>query len=54
MITALKTNLIECQHPVGVKRVSNWKLPPEDFAYGQKIPADKEGVSISIINNKQF
>ena len=47
MITGLKTKLIENQNPVGKKKVSNWKLPPDDFAYGKRIPPDEEGVSIS-------
>lgn len=47
MIQALKTRLIENDHPVGVKRTSNWHLPPPDFAYGKVVPRDKEGVSIS-------
>ena len=49
MITALQTNLIENEHPVGIKKVSNWRLPPDDFAYGKKVIPDKEGVSVSII-----
>lgn len=47
MIQALKTRLIECDHPVGVKKTSNWKLPPPDFAYGLRGKPDEEGVSIS-------
>lgn len=43
---ALRTKLKEGEHPVGVKRTSNWHLPPKDFAYGKQIPPDKEGVSI--------
>lgn len=47
MLTKLKTNLIENTNPVGVKKTSNWKLPPKDFAYGKRVEPDKEGVSIS-------
>ena len=47
MLTALRTNLKECEHPVGVKKTSNWKLPPKDFAYGLPGKKDEEGVSIS-------
>ena len=47
MLTALRTNLRECEHPVGVKKTSNWKLPPKDFAYGLPGKKDEEGVSIS-------
>ena len=46
-MTHLKTRLVEVEHPIGVKRVSNWKLPPIDFVYGKKEKGDKEGVSIS-------
>ena len=45
--TAIRTMLIENKKPVGVKKVSNWKLPPNDFAYGKKIPSDKEDASVS-------
>ena len=47
MLTALRTNLKECEHPVGVKKTSNWKLPPKDFAYGLPGKKDEAGVSIS-------
>ncbi len=50
MITGLKTSLIENQNPVGVKKTSNWNLPPKDFAYGKRIPPDNEGVSVSKYN----
>ena len=49
MLTTLKTMLVENEQPVGKKKHSNWKLPPQDFAYGKVIPHDKEGVSISIL-----
>ena len=47
MLTILKNKLIDSENPAGVKRASNWKLPPPDFAYGKKEEADKEGVNIS-------
>lgn len=47
MLQALRTNLRECEHPVGVKKTSNWKLPPVGFAYGLPGKKDEEGVSIS-------
>ena len=47
MLQALRTNLKECEHPVGVKKTSNWKLPPAGFAYGLPGKKDEEGVSIS-------
>jgi hypothetical protein len=43
----LKTRLVECENPVGMKRTTNWKLPPIDFVYGKKEKPDPEGVSIS-------
>lgn len=47
MLQALRTNLKECERPVGVKKTSNWKLPPAGFAYGLPGKKDEEGVSIS-------
>lgn len=49
MLTKLKTNLVENTNPVGVKKTTNWKLPPKDFAYGKRVEPDKEGVSIGKI-----
>lgn len=43
----LKTRLVECENPVGMKRTTNWKLPPIDFVYGKKEKPDPEGVSKS-------
>lgn len=43
---ALRTRLIEAEHPVGVKKTSNWHLPPPDFAYGKPLVHDKEGAGI--------
>lgn len=47
MIQSLRTRLIEGECPVGVKKTSNWKLPPEEFPYGKKEIPDKEGVGKS-------
>lgn len=47
MMQTLKNKIVESENPVGVKRVSNWKLPPDGFAYGKKEVEDKEGVDIS-------
>jgi hypothetical protein len=47
MTDYLKERLYEAEHPVGVKKYSNWKLPPPDFAYGLRVKPDPEGVSIS-------
>jgi hypothetical protein len=47
MLQALKTRLVECDHPVGQKKSTNWKLPPVDFSYGKPHQSDKEGVGIS-------
>lgn len=41
MITALKHRLDEASHPVGRKKLNNWKLPPADFAYGKKEKEDE-------------
>lgn len=56
MIQTLRTRIAESEHPVGVKKTSNWKLPPVDFVYGKKNKEDKEGASISkyIKANKQL
>jgi hypothetical protein len=42
----LKTRMIETDHPIGVKKTSNWKLPPIDFVYGKKNVPDREGAEI--------
>lgn len=47
MLQTLRTKLIECDHPVGIKRTSNWKLPSEEIPYGRPTIPDKEGVDIS-------
>jgi len=49
MLQTLRTKLIENGHPVGIKKTSNWKLPPEELSYGKPIIPDKEGVNISKI-----
>ena len=46
MIDTLKNQIIESHKPVGVKKTSTWKLPPEEFAYGYKVKEDAENVSI--------
>lgn len=46
MIDTLKKQIIESHKPVGVKKTSNWKLPPEEFAYGYKVKEDLENASI--------
>lgn len=48
MLQTIKNKLIENEHLPGVKKVSNWKLPSQDFAYGKKEQPDKEGVSLGI------
>jgi len=50
MLQTLRTKLIENEHPVGIKKTSNWKLPSEETAYGKMVIPDKEGASISIEN----
>lgn len=47
MLQTLRTKLVETDHPVGVKRIMNHKLPPSEFVYGRKEKEDPEGVSIS-------
>lgn len=46
MIEALKTRIRESDHPVGTKRPSHIKLPPEGHVYGLEGKKDKEGVSV--------
>lgn len=45
MIQSLKARIIESRHPVGMKRVNSWCLPPKSFSYGLPGKPDKEGVS---------
>ena len=45
MLQTLKNKLIENEHLPGIKRVSNWTLPPQEFSYGKKEEPDKEGAS---------
>ena len=49
MIDKLHERIYESDNPIGAKKYSHWKLPPPDFAYGQRVQPDKEGVSISKI-----
>jgi hypothetical protein len=49
MFQTLKNKLVENEHVPGIKRVSNWKLPPNEFSYGKKEEPDKEGVSLGMI-----
>ena len=46
MIDTLKKKLVESHNPVGIKKTSNWKLPPQEFAYGYKVKEDPEDASI--------
>lgn len=48
MMQTLRNRIVESDNPVGVKKVSNWKLPEKDFAYGKKVKEDPEGVDISM------
>jgi hypothetical protein len=47
MLQTLQNKLVECEHPVGQKKTTNWNLPPKDFAYGKPPQSDKEGVGMS-------
>jgi len=49
MQTLINKIIEEADRPVGVKKVSNWKLPDKNFAYGKKEESDPEGVEISIL-----
>jgi len=48
MINALKTRIRESDRPVGTKRPSLIKLPPEDHVYGLEGRKDPEGVGTII------
>lgn len=43
----IRTKLVQLEHPIGTKKISNWKLPPTDFSYGLPGKKDQEGVSES-------
>lgn len=47
LVETLKRRLEENEHPIGVKKKTWYKLPPQDFYYGYPVKPDKEGVSIS-------
>jgi hypothetical protein len=47
MMQTLRNKIAESDHPVGVKRISNWKLPDKNFTYGWKEKGDPEGADIS-------
>ena len=47
MINALKTRIRESDRPVGTKRPSLIKCPPEGHVYGLEGPRDPEGVGTS-------
>lgn len=46
MLRTLKVRIKESDHPVGTKRPSNIKLPPEDHVYGLEGKKDQEGAGI--------
>ena len=43
----LKIRIKESERPVGVKKSTKMKLPPEDYVYGFKPKSDPEGVDTS-------
>ena len=43
MLETLKIRLKEAECPVGTKRPSRMKLPPEDHVYGLETKKDPEG-----------
>ena len=47
MIETLKIRIKESERPIGVKRSSKIKLPPEDHVYGLEGRKDPEGVGTS-------
>ena len=47
MLKTLKIRIKESERPVGIKKPSYMKLPPEDHVYGLKGKHDKEGASLS-------
>ena len=47
MLQTLRNKLIEQEHPVGIKKTSNWILPDEGFYYGKKTVPDNEDASKS-------
>ena len=44
MLETLKIRIKESERPIGVKRPSRMKLPPEDHVYGYQVKKDPEGV----------
>ena len=47
MLETLKIRIKEFERPIGVKRPSRMKLPPEDHVYGYQVKKDPEGVDTS-------
>ena len=47
MLKTLKIRIKESERPVGTKKPSYMKLPPEDHVYGLETKKDPEGVGIS-------
>jgi hypothetical protein len=47
MLETLKIRLKESERPIGVKRSSRIKLPPEDHVYGFQVKKDDEGADKS-------
>lgn len=47
MLETLKIRLKESERPVGTKRPTKIKLPPEDHVYGLEVKKEPEGLGIS-------
>lgn len=47
MLETLKIRIKESERPVGTKRPSKIKLPPEDHVYGLEVKRDPEGLDVS-------
>ena len=43
MLDLLKIRIRESERPIGIKRPSRMKLPPEDHVYGYEVKKDAEG-----------
>ena len=54
MLKTLKIRIKESERPVGTKKPSYMKLPPEDHVYGLEGKKDSEGVGISKLINIYF
>lgn len=47
MLETLKIRIKESERPIGVKRSTRIKLPPEDHVYGLEVKKDPESLDTS-------